>query len=334
MSNRKRFEWAEGDLAVVAGAKAFYSPDQARDEQGRWSDGSGGETSPSLAGASGRGNLKIPAPSKIDPTFAAMTTHEAEQYLMNVHGVGTVKLDGVDQTRVGGLLQETDDLLNQYPGMLSALTTDHPSGSWTATATQLLDDNSIARGGFGGIFLNPKYFGDPLLAENMANWAKTTMVNGVEMPGFHDGMEDPRSIITHEFGHVLDDALSFTNASFTSVVRASGFGRISDTTSMFKKEHFAALSSARAMPITQYARTNDKEWFAETFAATRWGDKRARNSMDFYNMRSFLNIVASPNNRTSNTTWLDTIPRDDPRRDDAIEFQRDAAKKMGIKGWM
>lgn len=320
--------------------KDFYSPDQPRDDHGRWTDGSGGpspnEASPSLAGKSGRGNIKIPPPSPIDPTFAAMTTHEAEQYLMNVHNI-TARLGGVDQVHIGGILQEVEDLNTQYPGILKQITTDDPGG----TAGKWGDADNARVWAYGGgneygIWLNPNYYRDPTFADQVTAQTIDHLINGVIMPGWHDGMNDPRSIVAHEFGHVLDNYLQRTGAlAFTpgGIVRSSGFGFVSNTHLMFKNEHFAALSNKRAVPITQYARSNDMEWFAETFAATRYGDKRARNSMDFYNMRSYLNIVANPANHSTTYGYFNSSMTDADKAA-ANEFFADAAKKIGVKKWM
>jgi hypothetical protein len=72
-------------------------------------------------------------------------------------------------------------------------------------------------------------------------------------PDFHDGSRSYASVVRHEFAHQLD----FQHPEIKQA---------------FMKE-VAAIESRRRTKVTEYARKNDLELFAETFSMLKYGDK-------------------------------------------------------------
>lgn len=125
--------------------------------------------------------------------------------------------------------------------------------------------------------INPKYFGKEAII-------KASIRNDVEH-GWHPRMRDPEdyiSIITHEWGHVIDAWLSSaTNRMLTAAIHTSGFGDVASTFAMWKQ---TLLAEARRYPElfargegrgvflpSQYAFKNDAEAFAELYSASIHG---------------------------------------------------------------
>ena len=124
--------------------------------------------------------------------------------------------------------------------------------------------------------LNSSLLSDPQVLRDGLNQVKR----------FHDGMTDIAYVARHEFGHVVDYwAKGGSKYQLTDVVRASGFGMVNDTHREWLRSRGwsgeLAPSNREARTgawgsessVSGYATTNQAEWFAETFAATRYGDK-------------------------------------------------------------
>ena len=111
--------------------------------------------------------------------------------------------------------------------------------------------------GHGGVALNSKYFGD-------IKELKKSFENDVKA-GFHPKGVGPESIVTHEFGHALDDLL--TNTYVTCGTTQGGW----------KPKYASAYLRPKVMKacglklsdiskeVSEYATHDAMEWFAECF---------------------------------------------------------------------
>lgn len=161
-----------------------------------------------------------------------------------------VSLAGCDLDIAKGVYEALDDIYRRFPELV---------GKLNSIATADLDGMTYAQCsigiGHGGVTLNKKWF---------ANVAKISTSYAKDLAGgFHPAGTDWKSIVSHEFGHAIDDYLSNTlyaagmnswRAKYISadlrpkVMRACGL-----------KVHQAGSA------VSGYATKDHYEWFAECF---------------------------------------------------------------------
>lgn len=194
------------------------------------------------------------------------------------------------------------------------------------------DDGAWGRGGMAGeetvLRLNAAALGHGVdFEKQLALWSDgtqpstiTRVTNG-KVPPFHDGMNDIRSLVRHELGHVIDanlrrgaagrgGDLDDSNWALVPFPRASGFGHITDTHRMFVADNFGAEGLGRedmSRHISGYAYTNESEWFAETYAATRYGSPEAQRHPDVRRMRAYMTLI---NKTRREGLWHDEAARE------------------------
>ena len=91
--------------------------------------------------------------------------------------------------------------------------------------------------------------------------------------GWHPrGGDTIESILTHEFGHFLDNYMRYNNprSAFTRYVRNSGTGLVTDLV------HRLDVLLEAAPRVSEYAKTSKEERFAETFTALVHGPGRSK----------------------------------------------------------
>ena len=111
--------------------------------------------------------------------------------------------------------------------------------------------------GHGGVTLNRKWFGD---VQKLIDSYNRDLASGWHPPG-----TDWKSIVTHEYGHAIDDLL-------TSTYRAAGLKNAwgvpksvsADLRPKVMKACGLKVSDARK-EVSQYGAKNPQEWFAEAF---------------------------------------------------------------------
>lgn len=159
------------------------------------------------------------------------------------------------------------DFREAFASEVKALGTQYPIASGASPGVTIEVTNTKANnwglayttaGVTGGkIVLNAMVFGRTAKPANFAKSAAYTIATR-----FHDGMTDFRSVITHEYGHLIDH----------SIGTASKPSR-----HYWSDQAMVALESYRAPNVVStYAKTNPREWFAESFAALRYGDAKGK----------------------------------------------------------
>lgn len=170
-------------------------------------------------------------------------------------------LEGMHIDTVNPVLKQFAKLSDDYPyanqalrylGTYVAQPAPHTVDTW--------EDNTYAHAtGFGDqprIALNPHWFGDPTKLG--------LQLNRDGKSGFHPkGCDEPASILTHEFGHVVQHRLLQMNktAAIPFVSGTSGNGLISDTVNNWS--HGEKPTKA----LSVYSQKDWQEAWAEGFAA-------------------------------------------------------------------
>jgi hypothetical protein len=168
------------------------------------------------------------------------------------------------------------------------------------------------------IALNPTAYADPAkLASDSIRAVRT---------GFHPpGTEPIDSIITHEFGHLVDNwSRSRGTAQVTPAAWFSGLGLRNDTVDMWLKDKKRATANQ-----TQYAKTNNAEQFAELFAATYYQEKPAPVVKQFSQLIERVVKAPAIETDTKKIRWISDLPYED--RPTAIADMRTLGRRLGVK---
>ena len=150
---------------------------------------------------------------------------------------------------------------------------------------------------------------------------------GFDGTRFHPiGCDSFESIVTHEFGHVLDGYYKRKYVAFADGVRASGFGLVSDTWRMFMDK----VRSTKQ--LSEYALENHAEAFAEAFAFLRHAPVEAITSAPPYvkKVQAMLSIVGDERRwvDADKLRWFQQLS--DAEKDSALKEMKAMAKAMGL----
>lgn len=211
------------------------------------------------------------APSISDPVPDKFKDYkEANAWLEARYPDVTFDLKGVDTKYMPGLVRQFQTLSQDYPDAAARLwylgtyreKTSVPSGPnrggggiqvgrWSGEWAHVSLHGHV-------LAVNPNYWGKPQrLDESLARSAVPSVdKDGTKYPGWHPpGSTSADSIISHEFGHVVDSWLSVDPAQ---VDRARQVSEWRQTTRMTR-----GLDGSRG--VSQYAMRNGAELFAEAF---------------------------------------------------------------------
>jgi hypothetical protein len=116
---------------------------------------------------------------------------------------------------------------------------------------------------------------------------------------FHDGMDQPMSVLPHEYGHQADGAMQ---RETTSSAGAGDMWSQNKGSSLVHSGQYGSAGNRLLNPVTRYAATNEREWFAESFAfavAVRgYGDAQAKQASGVGKMRPAVESHFSPKRKT------------------------------------
>lgn len=205
---------------------------------------------------------KVPVPKGL---AEAKTTADLEAWYKENYEDFKMEFDGADFETAKQTAITYNELATRYYDLgvnVSRVTVD----DW-------MDENVYAAYENGKIYLNGKAWKDPVgLAES---------VRKNEATGFHPkGVTDPQSILVHEYGHAVMDAVSKDRATttFTGYTRASSLADQyarpprEGTVDAAMLEYYRSSDSRAA--ISEYAvkgRSIDEETWAEGFVAIHYG---------------------------------------------------------------
>lgn len=169
----------------------------------------------------------------------------------HIRSIDGMSLKGIDLESAKLVYQSQEKLFKKFPqliGKLNGITANDSLSSYTYA-------NCMMGLGHGGVSLNTKYFG---------NYAK--LIKQFESDcksGFHPAGVGAGSIVTHEFGHALDDLL-------TNTYHMAGFNN-------WKPKYVSSYLRPKVMKacglkvsdigssVSGYATKDAYEWFAECF---------------------------------------------------------------------
>ena len=164
----------------------------------------------------------------------------------------TLSLAGLDVDAAKGVYEALDDIFTRFPeltGHLNSVGTAQLSGMTYAQCQMGL--------GHGGVTLNQKWFGN--LEKLIKSYEKDIAA------GWHPLGTNWKAIVTHEFGHAVDDLLSTT---YLAAGTKNSWGvpkwLSADLRPKVMKACGLKVSDARKA-VSEYATKNAHEWFAEAF---------------------------------------------------------------------
>lgn len=163
----------------------------------------------------------------------------------------TLSLAGCDLDVAKGVYEALDDIYTRFPeliGQLNSVSTADLSGSTYAQCSVGI--------GHGGVTLNKKWF------EHLDKLVKQYNID--LMGGFHPEGTDWKSIVSHEFGHAIDDLLSRTYAASGMLNPYKPKWVSADLRPKVMKACGLKISDTRKA-VSGYATKDHYEWFAECF---------------------------------------------------------------------
>lgn len=149
-------------------------------------------------------------------------------------------------------------------------------------------------------------------------------------PGWHPlGTGNVESVVTHEFGHVLDYQLRSIRGAYTPYVRMDGGGTASDVHRRFLDQQ---LTKRRVNALSQYAGKNEKEAFAEAFAQMHSDLPQKDWSPVTRSLKKYLDGIAElePTKSSLDLLWLSDLS-DAAARDAGNRAIIDLYEKLGLK---
>ena len=163
----------------------------------------------------------------------------------------TLSLEGCDLDIAKGVYEALDDIYKRFPelvGQLNSLSTADLSGFTYAQCSVGI--------GHGGVTLNKKWF------SNVEKIAKS--ISRDIAAGFHPVGTDWKAVVSHEFGHAIDDLLSRTYCASGMLNRYKPKWVSADLRPKVMKACGLKVSDARK-EVSGYATKDHFEWFAECF---------------------------------------------------------------------
>lgn len=168
----------------------------------------------------------------------------------HIRSIDGMSLEGIDFDSAKLVYQSQEKLFTKFPQLIGKL-----NGINAGKLAPSTYANCMIGLGHGGVSLNTKYFGEyAKLAKSFADDVKS---------GFHPLGVGAGSIVTHEFGHALDDLL-------TNVYHVAGIKN-------WKPKYASAYLRPKVMKscglkisdigssVSGYATKDAHEWFAECF---------------------------------------------------------------------
>jgi hypothetical protein len=258
-----------------------YSPDQPRDERGRWTDGGGVDFSrpvrepkppkpeaakpkppkpeaakpkppkpeaaepkppePKPGAWAPGGEERMPRTADGSPDYSKMDVLQAQTTLAARTG-SKVSIDGMDPVVASRAAQEYDRLARKYPEGVTRRK-DFMLVSKTGLSMR---DNEWAHSSASGIYMQRKFFNDKIKFQQ-------SLDNSVALQWHPPGCDTVESVVSHEFAHRLDRYLA-GEVPGAQIERAGEW------------RDFVNSNIRDLQAMSLYARVNDKEAVAEAFA--------------------------------------------------------------------
>lgn len=138
---------------------------------------------------------------------------------------------------------------------------------------------------------------------------------------------DYTAVMTHEFGHAvkywLETRPAMLGLKGITGARASGLGFARDTFNMWMRQLGPDIE-----PVSNYARENEQEAFAEAFAGVFHGTPEVRGSTTVKNMIRMLEVLAPANHTGQEIPFAGDLTQ--AQREAAFKATEDLARRLGI----
>ena len=236
--------WRAAALAASAQvlARLAYSPDQPRDDHGRFGEGGGTKTDASSA------RFEAGIARGQSPSMAAAyddRMNAIEDRIGEAFPNADVNLGDMDSGLAAGIAAQAEQFASEFPeaaGQVSAITMGQLKDSTFAATRYGVDENGVRT---SEVIFNSTWYMSST-GFQAASERTATPKPGDEL-AFHPSA-NPDATAAHEFGHVLDREYGLTADSAAAI----GLGR-------------------DANAVSEYGRGNKVENFAEAFAARQTG---------------------------------------------------------------
>ncbi len=228
--------------------------------------------------------------------------------------------DGAHIDTINPTLAQFDKLARKYPEVAKRL---EYVGTYRGKTPPFVDKqpdqfgNAIAHAYYESgkqIGLNPRFYGDPIgfrdVLEQMKAGKWTDADNSIE------------SVLSHEFGHLVDGWLKSSRKAWNDTVSIDGFGLVSETLEIWRGSNRATKA------LSEYATTNTLENFAEAFAALQ--HKGGNRSVFVKKFETMLDTIANPVVWTDNYMYTSDMQRGE-ERNRAMARIAELRKMLNIK---
>jgi len=256
----------------------------------------------------------------LPPVGQFASLDQAAQWASRSYPNITWDFDGAHINTINPTLAQFDKLAQKYPDVAKRLEYVGTYRGKTPPFTNQQSDqfgNAIAHAYYESgkqIGLNPRYYGDPVgfsdALEQMKSGKWVDADNSIE------------SILSHEFGHLVDGWLKASNKAWNDTVSLDGFGLVSETLEIWRGSNRATKA------LSEYATANTLENFAEAFAALQ--HKGGSRSAFVKKFETMLDAIANPAVWTDNYTYTSDMPRGE-ERDQARARITELRKMLNIK---
>lgn len=200
----------------------------------------------------------------MEPPDSFTMPAEAEAWLKNKYPDLATDFSQVHPELLAPLVQHIDRMFTRYPYVARTITYVGSYNDQLGRQLHLPVENEAVLYAFaatnGHLYLSPYWWSN-------AGKVREQFEEDAEK-GFHPaGITDPVSTLIHEFGHFVHywlEDMAKKGYAFEPYVLPSGYGTVSDTLSHILREYIAAH------PVSEYAKKNEYEAFAEAFTVYEW----------------------------------------------------------------
>jgi len=227
-------------------------------------------------------------------------------------------------------IKQFDKLAQKYPEVAQGL---KYVGTYQGPNAPKIDFNhAIAHATWNGeqIGLNPSYYGD---VDYLARTARESFISK-----WFDADGSPESVMTHEFGHMVENWLLQSDRTFVEWAGSDGLGVVADTVRLFNKKFsptatlskYATTTNQVSTASSAFAAERKAEGWAEAFAAIY---HKPQKEWPVYVKRinNLLTEIGDPN-EWSGLNYVTNIPRDlRQMRQEALDELARLRKKLELE---
>lgn len=241
------------------------------------------------------------------------TSLEAQKFAQETYPHITWKLDKMHDEAAVDVAREFHALARDFPEPVAGL-------SFVGLANYAKGKDSTDVWAFAGGYrmgFEPYFFqkghpnGQPWIS-TLSSMQKSTIPKGAGSAFHPPNTGSVKGVLDHEFGHVVHSWVHKSTADHIipglSAAHPNGFGSVKSTVSMFDDN-----SKGLASVVSQYAKSNHKETFAEGFAYMRNNPVTAKSPVYVQRQQAFLKALGNDSrawtyHKPGTMKWADQLP--------------------------